>query len=194
MPTDLQSDLQSDPHSESWSAGRPGGAVAATHASIAQLRPMLVAWFRRRCGDAAEAEDLAQDVIVRALKAAPELRRDHARDYVFGIAANRWRDRGRRKVVRGQELDWNDQLACDVGAEMSPERELASRQEFEQFEAAWGELSGRAQDIIVLYRLEGLRQAQIADLLGISVSAVEKHVVKALAVLRALTGRVSVAS
>jgi len=44
-------------------------------------------------------------------------------------------------------------------------------------------VSRRTRDIFFMQRLEGLTYVQIAQRLGVSVSAVEKHIASALAVL-----------
>jgi RNA polymerase sigma-70 factor (ECF subfamily) len=42
-------------------------------------------------------------------------------------------------------------------------------------------MNERTRDVFLLVRLENMKQAEIAARLGISVSAVEKHLAKALA-------------
>ena len=160
--------------------GNPHASPDST-AFIADLRPALVAYVRRRCGNAAEAEDLAQDVILRALTHAEWTSAEEARGYIFRIALNRWRDRGRRQVTHGTEIAWDDESAQSVGEEISPERVLSSQEQLRRIAVALQELEPRTRDIFVLCRLEQMKQKEIADLLGISVSAVEKHLVRALA-------------
>jgi RNA polymerase sigma factor (sigma-70 family) len=160
--------------------GKPDSTAHGT-AFIADLRPALVAYFQRRCGNAAEAEDLAQDVILRALSHAEWTSVEEARGYIFRIALNRWRDRGRRKVTHGTEIDWDDDSTLAVAEEISPERVLGSQEQLRRIASALQELDARTRDVFVLCRLEQMKQKEIAGLLGISVSAVEKHLVKALA-------------
>ena len=159
--------------------GKPDAPTDST-AFIADLRPALVAYFLRRCGNAAEAEDLAQDVILRALSHAEWTSAEEARGYIFRIALNRWRDRGRRKLTHGTEIDWDDESALSVREEFSPERVLSSQEQLRRIASALQELEARTRDVFVLCRLEQMKQKEIAELLGISVSAVEKHLVKAL--------------
>jgi RNA polymerase sigma factor (sigma-70 family) len=161
-------------------ASKPSDSEGGT-AFIADLRPALVAYFQRRCGNAAEAEDLAQDVILRALNHAEWTSVEEARGYIFRIALNRWRDRGRRKVTHGTEIDWDDESTLGVAEEISPERVLSSQEQLRRIASALQALEERTRNVFVLCRLEQMKQKEIADLLGISVSAVEKHLVKALA-------------
>ncbi len=150
-------------------------------ARVAEMRPALVAFFQRRCRNAAEAEDLAQDVLVRALAHAKSLSPAQASGYIFRIAVNRWRDRGRRLVSHGSCVAWDEKSALAVSDGFSPERVVCGQQELCNVVLALQELGERTRDVLVLCRLEQMKQAEIATAMGISVSSVEKHLVRALA-------------
>jgi RNA polymerase sigma factor (sigma-70 family) len=152
---------------------------AAAH--LAHLRPALVKYFLRKCGDASEAEDLAQDVLVRALGKAQWESAEQAKGYIFRIAVNRWHDRNRRGLTHGVAVEWDDSATFAEGVESSPERVLSNEQELHAVIAALEELGERTRDVFMLFRLEQMKHSDIAQLFGISVSAVEKHVAKAVA-------------
>lgn len=84
-------------------------------------------------------------------------------------------------LTHGTVVDWDDEIALGVTEENSPERVLSGKQELECIVTALRELSQRTRDIFVLCRLEKMKQADIARLMGISVSAVGQHLAKALA-------------
>jgi len=147
---------------------------------IATLRPALVKYFLRRCGDAAESEDLAQDVIVRALGRMHWTSPDEARGYIFRIAANRWSDRYRRGLAHGITVDWDEDSEHAGSEDNGPERVLMGREELYRVTVALLDLNERSRDVFILHRLERMKQADIGEALGISVSAVEKHIAKAL--------------
>jgi DNA-directed RNA polymerase specialized sigma24 family protein len=93
------------------------------------LVPALISLFRRRCRDSAEAEDLAQDVILRTLN-----RRwsnlEEAKGYVFRTAANICCDCGRRQSSNGKaEIPWDENIVSSVSAGISVERLLLSEEE-----------------------------------------------------------------
>lgn len=157
--------------------------AADNHTLLAELRPALIAYFYRRCRSEAEAEDLAQDVLLRALQHAQWQSVEEAKGYIFRIAANRWRDRGRRKLTHGVELEWDDERTQVAAEEITVERVLSSQEELRRFSAALQDLGERTRDVFVMCRFENLKHAEVGELLGISVSAVEKHLVKALAYL-----------
>ena len=148
---------------------------------LAQYRPALISFFRRRCRNSAEAEDLAQDVILRTLN-----RRwsnlEEAKGYLFRTAANIWCDRGRRQASNGKaEIPWDENIVSEVSAGIPVERVLLSEEELHRVNVALLKLSERSRVIFILNRLEQMKNSQIATMLGISESAVEKHMATALA-------------
>lgn len=161
-----------------------------THALIvAEMRPALVKYFTRKCRNTAEAEDLAQDVLVRALRHAQWESVDQARGYIFRAAVNRWRDRGRMMLTRGVTVEWDGAGVQESNEENNPEHVLIVEQELNRVAVALQELDERTQDVLMLIRLEHMKYAEVAEMLGISVSTVEKELVKGLAHLARRAGR-----
>lgn len=152
-------------------------------AAVAQLRPALLKYFQRKCGTVQEAEDLAQEVILRVLIHSDLSTGDELKGYCFRAAANLWRDRGRRQLVRGTVCEWDDTASYSRDEENSPERVVAGREEIRRVVQAIGQLPERTREVFVLHRLEQLTYPQIAEGLGIAVSTVEKHMIRALAYL-----------
>jgi RNA polymerase sigma factor (sigma-70 family) len=148
---------------------------------VASLRPAIVKYFLRRCGNVAEAEDLAHDVLERALGKAYWESAAQAKNYIFRAAVNRWHDRNRRRATHGAVIEWDDAATFALAEESSPERVISNEQELHAVVAALRDLSERTRDVFMLYRLEQMKHGEIAQLYGISVSAVEKHVAKAVA-------------
>lgn len=155
----------------------------------AQMRPALVKYFKRKTGSAVEAEDLAQDVLVRVLTHADWESTGQAKGYIFRTAVNRWRDRHRRLRTHGLSVAWDERYEREVGTENSPERVLIVREELSQIAHALDELSVRTRTVLMLIKLEQMKAATVADMLGISVSAVNKHLASAVAHLAALRRR-----
>jgi len=144
------------------------------------MRPGLIAYFTRRVGSGSEAEDLAQDVYVRLISRPDTAPRDwHA--YVFQIAANLLRDRARRAEVRERYAaavrrdPW-----CDIDL-LDPHRVTVGREALYSLVEALHELPERTRQIFLLYRYEQISRQVIAESFGISVSAVEKHIYRAMA-------------
>ena len=153
---------------------------------VAQMRPALVKYFKRKTGSAVEAEDLAQDVLVRALTHADWKSQAQAKGYIFRIAVNRWRDRHRRLQTRGVTVVWDEDTAYESGAENSPECVLIGQEDLNQVLQALRELDPRSRDVLMLIKLEQMKVASVAAALGVSVRTVNKDLAKAVARLAQL--------
>jgi RNA polymerase sigma factor (sigma-70 family) len=125
-----------------------------------------------------EAEDILQDLFVKleGLKPGPVA---EPRAYLYRMAENLLYDRRRSAGWRSsREEAW---VAAQLGevreadARPSAERTLIAREELRLISDALAELPDRTLQIFRRYRLDGLRQREIADDMGISVSSVEKH-------------------
>jgi RNA polymerase sigma factor (sigma-70 family) len=151
----------------------------------ARFRGPLMSYFARRIGDRGEAEDLTHEVFVRILATDTRIPIEQADGLIFTIAGNLLRDRHRRHTRRGERanIPLDDEtisnLSRDAVEDRDPERVLLARQTLDAALAALDELGERTKDIFVLVRLENMKHREIAGLLGISVSTVEKHVVRA---------------
>ena len=148
------------------------------------FRARLKRFFRIRTRSECDAEDLVQDTFVRLIQQQHACEREVSDAYVFTVAENLLRDRARRARVRGQTVsfhgDRTEQLLDIPCEEPSAERVLLGKDEVSRVMDALGELTVQTRSIFILCRIEGMPQRAVACQLGISVSAVEKHVMKAL--------------
>lgn len=163
-----------------------------------RYRKALVAFFRRRCRDDEDAEDLAQEVFLRLIALKSEQQIVNYDAYIFTVAANVARDKWRRDEARqssrhmsldvlldesGDDLHFRVEVAEVLTDNESPEL-LASHEELQcAANSALAALPARTRTIFVLYRIERMKQKDIAALLSLSVSAVEKHLVRAMVLL-----------
>jgi RNA polymerase sigma-70 factor (ECF subfamily) len=143
-----------------------------------RYRPALMAFFMRRAASHSDAEDMTQELFAKL--AAPQAgAMDNADAYIFQMAANLLRDRGRREKVRA-----NYRASVDAGSvdlePLDPARVLLARESLGEVSDALRELPERTRAIFLLFRLEGMKQSELATLYGISISAVQKHIFKAM--------------
>lgn len=154
----------------------------ADGASVARdMRPALVRYFKRRSGSAAEAEDLAHDVIAQTLGQALQATAGELRGYIFRAAANRWRDRLRRHRARSMVVSWGEGDFDPPAEQITPERALSAEQELIVVTQALLELDERTRNVLILVRLEHMKIGSVAQMLGISRSAVNRLLSKAIA-------------
>jgi RNA polymerase sigma-70 factor (ECF subfamily) len=154
--------------------------LVARHAD----RTLATAW--RVSGSRADAEDLVQEVFIRLLaRGGADI--ESADSFVFAIAGNLLRDRARMAATRRTSA--HDRIEGAYEAEhvdealvehCAPDRVLLDRERLALVLRALEDLGERTRHIFVLYRLENMRRRDIATLYGITVSAVEKHIAKAL--------------
>jgi RNA polymerase sigma-70 factor (ECF subfamily) len=135
----------------------------------------------RRSGQRApDAEDVAQDACVRALRVAqPEAVRQPAH-YLMRIIGNLFIDlkRGRqREAALFQPLT---NVEPKPGNAIDPERILAGKQELGTVLAAIDALPPRCREAFTLHRFHGLSYAAIARRMGVSTGTVEKQIAEAM--------------
>ena len=149
------------------------------------FRPMLLRYFRRHLQHEADAEDLAQEALVRLVRSPTQV--EHAEAYVLRIASNLLRDRFRRDRSHhaGLHERFEDSLHELPSEEPGTDDVYASRERLERLLSALDELSPRCRQVFLLQRYEGMTYTAIARQLQVSVSAVEKHMMRALLHLQA---------
>lgn len=149
-------------------AGR--GDPAAAQALVARKLPRITALAARMLGDAAEAEDVAQETFLRAWKQAPKWREGAARfdTWLHRVAMNLCYDRLRRR--REQPMaDPPDQV--DPGA--APDRGLIAAEASRRVGAALQALPERQREALVLCHYQELGGAEAAEVMNVSVEALE---------------------
>ena len=169
-------------------------ATAPNNLSAEQLRSELGArfqrplmtFFLRRIKDRSLAEDLTQDVLLKVVRASERGQIARADSYVFKVAINLLRDHRRRALRAGPaiflplEEDRDGLLESQLVEAISPERVLLSKDSLAEVLRSLEELGDLTRKIFILFRLENMKQKDIAALYGIGQSTVEKHVVKAV--------------
>jgi RNA polymerase sigma-70 factor (ECF subfamily) len=146
--------------------------------------PGLRRYFSKRV-HAGEIDDLVQEVLLRmqAHGGGPQI--EHLDRYLFAVAASVLTDQARRRAVRHETAHQSLEEIHYPTEERTPERVLLDREALEMVVAAIASLPARTRDVFVLHRFEEMTCTSIAEQLGMSVSAVEKHIMKALRVLHA---------
>lgn len=169
------------------STGDEQTSRALAHAAE-PLRDALRGYFRRRVSNSAEIDDLVQDVFARIVARGEGQAVEHLKGYVFQTAASVLVDHVRRRSSRHADAHVEFDPDRDSETDFDPEHILASRQDLQVVRKALLALPERTRTIFIMYRLEGKSLGEVAGQVGISVSAVQKHVVRALQGLAAAVG------
>lgn len=158
------------------------GRQAAFTLLLDRHRAQVFRIARNHCGDDDAALDITQQTFISAFAALS--RYDRGRPFAHWlarIALNKCHDWARRRKVRAflsfaRSIDEAVQIAASqVPADVG----LADRQELDRAMAAIARLPDRLKEVLVLRTIEGMSQAEVAALLGISDKAVETRLYRA---------------
>jgi len=173
--------MRSSPSDESAHSGEGGDGFDRF---LRDHRPVLVAWLNRRVGED-DAQDVAQEAFVRLMRYRSQPV-EELRPLMYRIAINVIHDRGRRDSTRQvfAHVSLDQDFVGLPSLEPAHETRIEHEQELALVRAAILKLPERCRQVYLLNRIDGLSYSQIAQHCGISVKAVEKHIGKALSLLR----------
>ncbi len=121
--------------------------------------------------DPQTAEDLAQETYLRATRAAQAGPIEHLEAFLHQTARNLALDHLRRRRTRGvvEVAGLNESALEKIPANVPTlEAAIIERERFRRFREALSGLPERAQTIVILSRIEGWQNGQIASQLGVS--------------------------
>jgi RNA polymerase sigma-70 factor (ECF subfamily) len=166
---------------------------AGLSAVLAANRPQLVRFFTGRTGSVAEAEDIVQEIWLHISEPAPSSTGGPIANplaYLHRVGMNIVLDRVRASGRRHRrEAGYVDATTSIVGAETIDDAPSAfdtvvGRERIARLAAALSGPPEGAMRVFRRHRIDGASHAEIAEELGITRSAVEKHVAVALRHLR----------
>lgn len=142
-------------------------------------------WLRRSSFRAVDEDDAIQEAYAR-IAAAPQV--DAIREpraYFFTVVRNVILEQMRRARVTPIALVADLQLSFIVDERPNPETVAADREELRQVFELIQKLPDKLRQVLLMRRVEGLAQKEIARRLGVPESTVEKRAAKALRLLLA---------
>jgi len=146
-----------------------------------RYRTALNRFFERRAPSFRhDSEDLTQEVFVRLARRGGEHEIEQVEQYLFQTARSVLMDHHRRRTTRHQNEHEPYEDEAHAVEDFSPERVLLGRDQVETVRRALADMPERVRGAFVLHRFEDLTYAEIAARLGVSVSSVEKYIIRAL--------------
>ena len=156
----------------------PAPDHCALHLLYSEHNGWLKSWLRARLGNASDAADLAQDTFVRLLASRDIEQIREPRTYLSAIARALMIDKFRRRAL--------EQAYCDALAlhpepmDISPEKRLLILKTLVAIDSMLDGLGERTRQIFLSVQLEGLSYVATGKRLGVSVTTVKKHVIRAM--------------
>jgi RNA polymerase sigma-70 factor (ECF subfamily) len=133
-----------------------------------------------------ELADLRQEAYARVYEAAQKERPRQPKAFLFATARHLTTDRVRRERVVRFLTGGDDEVFNVLVDEVSPEQQVAAHGELSRLARALDQLTARSREVVWLRRVQQYSQKEVAERLGVSEKAVEKHLsigVRRLAVL-----------
>lgn len=157
------------------------GDRTAARAIMARHLPKILNLGRRMLGDAAEAEDVAQDVFMRVWTHAARWQPGKAKfeTWLHRVAMNLCYDRLRKRPA--SNIDDMPEMADDTP---NPAVRLFEMQLAGAVNAALQQLPDRQREAVVLCHYQGLSNIDAADIMGVSVEAMESLLSRARRALK----------
>ncbi|SCY42296.1 RNA polymerase sigma factor [Flavobacterium caeni] len=147
----------------------------------------LTNYLYYKFGNAEMANDVAQDAFVKLWENCANVPPEKAKSFLYTVANNASLNQlAHQKVV----LKYAQRAGAESNAPERPDFVLEEEQFKKKLQSAIDRLSEGQRTAFLLNRIDGKKYNEIADMLGISVKAVEKRISGALVSLRKEIGNI----
>ena len=147
---------------------------------IFRHRAALHRYLQRFTSGAEDVEDLVQETYVRMYALRDYRNIESPRALLFRIAHNMAVERARRQSTQATDSVADLELLNVYSTEAPADEQIDARRRFESFCAAVDRLPPLCRRVFVLRKVYRLSHDEIAEVLGVSHSTIEKHVAKGL--------------
>src|SRR5690606_23289732 len=133
-----------------------------------------------KCGDLYQAEDLVQFAFVKLWTNCKKVVYEKAKGFLFAVAKNKFLNEvAHKKVVLEYSM-----LPQQTADHESPQFRMEENEFMERLQQAIDALPVGQREVFLLNRIDKMTYVEIAALLGVSQTAVEKRMQKALIKMR----------
>jgi RNA polymerase sigma-70 factor (ECF subfamily) len=139
-----------------------------------------------KCGDQAQADDLVQDAFIKLWNNCAKVPAQKAKSFLFTVANNAFLN----EVAHKKVILKHAKLSPTKINKESPEFLMEEQQYHKKLQQAIANLSEAQRTAFLLNRIDGKKYTEIAEILDISVKAVEKRMSQALKSLRSDFGTI----
>lgn len=184
-----QAGSREEPDDDALLRAFAAGDTRAARVLTGRLGPRAFGVALRVLGNRADAEDVAQEAMLRLWRAAPDWQSGGAQPgtWLYKVVVNLCIDRQRR--ARGGMLDL-EAVPDPVDQTPSAPDQMMQADRRDALQAALMTLPERQRQAVVLRHIEGLSNPEIAEIMDIGVEAVESLTARGKRALsRSLAGR-----
>lgn len=161
-------------------------AVNQTRSDIAALLPRLRRFARALTGHVADADDVVQIAMERALTRIDQFQMGTRLDaWMFSIVRNAWIDEARSRTRRGKVFapaELGEHVGSDGAAQMH------AKLEADEVWAAMRKLPEEQREAVALVCVEGLAYREAADALGVPIGTLTSRLARGREALQGMLG------
>jgi len=150
---------------------------------VLPLEAMLMHFLQKNWRNRSDLEDFRQDIYEHVLEAAEREIPERAKPFVFTTARNLLISRLRKENIVPIEIVADLDVLGIAADEPAQDRSLFARDVLRRLQSALDRLPPRCREAVILKRIEGLSQREIAHRMGISERVVGNYVADGMSVL-----------
>ncbi len=168
--------------------GLTASEKAVMDAIIAEHGPHLQRFLASRVSELTDREDIEQETYLRLLKYDNLDTVSNLRAFLFRIAENILKDRGRRNAFRQEDkhIPVEDAVLADPAP--SQDHIIQGDESLALFKHSLQSMPAKQRQAFLLSRMDEMNYRDIARHMGVSVKSVEKYISDALAHIRKKLG------
>jgi RNA polymerase sigma-70 factor (ECF subfamily) len=151
-----------------------------------EFRPALQRFIEGRLRDRSDSEDIVQETFLRLHDYRRTRSVTDVGAFCFAIARNLVQDHLRRRRNAPETGELTEALVCPAPR---ADEIIGYRERVDILKCALDRMPPLRREVFIRQRLDEMSVATIASDMGLSIAAVEKHVTRAIADLRAAMGR-----
>jgi RNA polymerase sigma-70 factor (ECF subfamily) len=140
-----------------------------------------------KCGDTQQAEDIVQESYIKLWDNCAKVMFEKAKSFLYTVASNRFLNEvAHKKVV----LEHQRRSPSPDRTNETPQFILEEEEFHQKLKKVIADLPEKQREVFLLSRIDKKRYVEIAEIVGVSVKAVEKRMSKALLTLKEQIGKV----
>ena len=150
---------------------------------ILPFEAALTRFIRRNWRNESDISELRQEIYVLIYERAQQQLPAHGKAYLFATARNHLINRARREQIVSFETVADLEGSTVLVDTVTPDQQLSGRQELKRLQIGLNRLPPRCREVVVLRKIEGLSQKQVAERMGVGVHSVERQMVRGMRAL-----------
>lgn len=153
---------------------------------LGELLPRLRRFAHALSRDSADADDLTQAAIERALRSRAQWQPGTRLDsWVYRIMRNLWIDTARARSRKGAR-EAPEEEGLNVGED--PRKAMDASVDIQRIMATMAKLSDEQREVVALILVEGFGYREVSEMLGLPIGTVSSRLVRGRTALLAMLG------